>query len=180
MTDVILELLRAIAAGFILYFMFMGLRSDAIRNAKGSNMLLCGFALLFFGTLIDITDNFTQLNRFIFIGDTPAQAFMEKVVGYLFGFMLIAIGVKQWLPQVVQQQIKITDNLENSEKEVKILQGFLPICANCKNIRDDKGYWSEIESYIDRNSEAKFSHAICPDCINELYPELASEILPND
>ena len=49
---------------------------------------------------------------------------------------------------------------------------ILPICANCKKIRDDKGYWSQIESYIEDHSEAEFSHGICPDCAKELYPDL--------
>lgn len=64
---------------------------------------------------------------------------------------------------------------EEKEKalgEVKILSGFLPICASCKNIRDDKGYWKQIESYISHHSEAQFSHSICPDCAKKLYPEL--------
>ncbi|MDR4504653.1 MAG: PAS domain-containing protein [Candidatus Scalindua sp.] len=58
------------------------------------------------------------------------------------------------------------------KKEVKMLKGFLPICASCKNIRDDKGYWNQIESYIRDHSEAEFSHGICPDCAKKLYSEL--------
>ena len=61
--------------------------------------------------------------------------------------------------------------------KVKVLSGFLPICASCKNIRDDKGYWNEIETYIKNNSEAEFSHGICPECVKKLYPELAQDIL---
>lgn len=57
------------------------------------------------------------------------------------------------------------------QDEVKVLRGFLPICASCKKIRDDKGYWNQIESYIQDHSEAKFSHGICPECANKLYPE---------
>jgi len=56
--------------------------------------------------------------------------------------------------------------------EVKKLSGMLPICASCKKIRDDKGYWSQIEAYISDHSEAQFSHGICPDCAKKLYPEL--------
>ena len=54
---------------------------------------------------------------------------------------------------------------------MKQLSGFLPICASCKRIRDDTGYWNQIESYISAHSEAQFSHGICPDCIKKLYPE---------
>ena len=57
-------------------------------------------------------------------------------------------------------------------KEIKILSGLLPICASCKKIRDDNGYWNQIESYINQHSEAEFSHSICPDCAKRLYPNL--------
>ncbi len=57
-------------------------------------------------------------------------------------------------------------------KEIKILSGLLPICASCKKIRDDNGYWNQIESYINQHSEAEFSHSICPDCTKNLYPNL--------
>ena len=62
------------------------------------------------------------------------------------------------------------------EKEIKILEGFIPICANCKKIRQDID-WKTLEEYISTNSLAKFSHSICPDCIRALYPELADELL---
>jgi nitrogen fixation/metabolism regulation signal transduction histidine kinase len=58
------------------------------------------------------------------------------------------------------------------KQKVKTLSGFLPICASCKNIRDDNGYWNQIEEYIRDHSEAEFSHGICPDCAKKLYPEL--------
>lgn len=54
---------------------------------------------------------------------------------------------------------------------VKLLSGFLPICASCKKIRDDQGYWSQIEVYIRDHSEAEFSHGICPECTKTLFPE---------
>ena len=57
-------------------------------------------------------------------------------------------------------------------KEIKVLSGLLPICASCKKIRDDTGYWNQIESYINQHSEAEFSHSICPDCAKNLYPDL--------
>ena len=60
----------------------------------------------------------------------------------------------------------------NLIKENKTLKGFLPICATCKKIRDDQGYWNQIESYIKDHSEAEFSHGICPDCAKKLYPDM--------
>ena len=55
--------------------------------------------------------------------------------------------------------------------EIKQLTGLLPICASCKKIRDDQGYWNQIETYIHEHSEAQFSHSICPDCFKKLYPD---------
>jgi hypothetical protein len=54
---------------------------------------------------------------------------------------------------------------------VRILSGLLPICASCKRIRDDQGYWSQIEHYLGQHTEAEFSHGICPECASRLYPD---------
>lgn len=62
-------------------------------------------------------------------------------------------------------------DLSESLAQVKKLHGMLPICMHCKKIRDDEGYWSQIESYITERSEAIFSHGICPNCVTELYPD---------
>ena len=64
------------------------------------------------------------------------------------------------------------DKLLKALKEIKTLSGFLPICASCKKIRDDKGYWNQIEAYIQQHSNAEFSHGICPDCAKKMYPYL--------
>lgn len=64
------------------------------------------------------------------------------------------------------------DHLRAATSEVKMLSGLLPICSMCKNIRDDKGYWSRIEAYIATHSDAQLSHSICPDCARIHYPDL--------
>lgn len=171
MTDIILESLRTIVVGLILSALIYGERSSEIHKVQGWQTLLFGFALIFFGTLIDITDNFTALNRFLIVGDTPAQAFLEKVVGYLLGFILIAFGIWRWLPKVIEHQKMIAEKFEKAKNEVNVLQGLLPICPSCKQIRDDKGYWKQIEEYITEHSDAQFSHSICPACIKKLYPK---------
>ena len=68
-----------------------------------------------------------------------------------------------------------TMELQDALGKVKLLSGYLPICASCKKIRDDKGYWQAVESYIDSHSEAKFSHGICPECVQKLYPEFSDD-----
>jgi PAS domain S-box-containing protein len=67
---------------------------------------------------------------------------------------------------------KETVKLKQALREVKRLSGMLPICSSCKRIRDDKGYWNQIEAYISEHSDAQFSHGLCPNCFNRLYPDL--------
>jgi PAS domain S-box-containing protein len=65
--------------------------------------------------------------------------------------------------------------LQKALDDVRTLRGIVPICANCKKIRDDKGYWNQVEKYVSEHSEAEFSHGICPECLKKLYPEFAQE-----
>jgi len=58
---------------------------------------------------------------------------------------------------------------KKAREEIKILKGLIPICAKCKKIRDDKGYWNQVDTYIEKHSEATFSHGICPECTEDLY-----------
>lgn len=69
----------------------------------------------------------------------------------------------------------LNEKLEKALSEIKTLRGILPICAGCKKIRDDTGYWNIVEDYIRDHSEAEFSHAICPECMKKLYPDIATE-----
>lgn len=65
--------------------------------------------------------------------------------------------------------------LQKALDEVKTLRGFIPICASCKKIRDDKGFWQQIEVYITAHSDAVFSHGLCPECAKKLYPEFVQD-----
>jgi hypothetical protein len=65
--------------------------------------------------------------------------------------------------------------LDRALANEKVLSGLLPICASCKRIRDDQGYWRQIESYLKAHTEAEFSHGLCPGCADRLYPELKLE-----
>ena len=127
----------------------------------------------------------------------PAPISMRDLLGYLLAilipvlFLLLIGGV--WylkrevaskthsLRQEIQDRKKTQEEkeglifeLQKALNAVKTLGGLLPICASCKKIRDDKGYWNQIETYIREHSQAEFSHGICPDCIEKLYPEYTS------
>lgn len=69
-----------------------------------------------------------------------------------------------------REKEKLIDELTAALAKVKTLSGMLPICASCKKIRDDEGYWHQIESYISEHSETEFSHGLCPDCMTRIYP----------
>ena len=65
------------------------------------------------------------------------------------------------------------EDLRQALEQIKTLRGIVPICASCKKIRDDQGYWNQVEVYVSDHTEAEFSHGICPECAKKLYPEFA-------
>jgi PleD family two-component response regulator len=77
-----------------------------------------------------------------------------------------------YLRALVKEKEKLIGELKEALAKVKTLSGLLPICSSCKKIRDDKGYWNQIETYIRERSEADFTHGICPKCAKMLYPGL--------
>ena len=72
--------------------------------------------------------------------------------------------------QAEEERNQLIKRLQDSLAKIKTLSGMLPICASCKKIRDDTGYWNQIEAYLLKHSEAEFSHGICPECAKKLYP----------
>ena len=72
--------------------------------------------------------------------------------------------------KIEAERNQLIKNLQESLAKINTLRGMLPICASCKKIRDDRGYWNQIETYLSKHSEAEFSHGICPECVQKLYP----------
>ncbi len=70
--------------------------------------------------------------------------------------------------------------LQEALDKVKVLSGLIPICASCKQIRDDKGYWQSVEKYISEHTGANFTHGICPECVKKLYPEYSDDLYGPD
>ena len=93
----------------------------------------------------------------------------------LIGLGSIGVAVNYFQKQIKRrikiknEREKIIKELQDALDEVKMLSGLLPICAHCKKIRDDKGYWNNLEGYIQTHSDAKFSHGMCPECSDEFY-----------
>jgi PAS domain S-box-containing protein len=72
---------------------------------------------------------------------------------------------------IEDERNQLIKSLQDSLAKIKTLSGMLPICASCKKIRDDKGYWNQIETYLSKHSKAEFTHGICPECAKKLYPD---------
>jgi DNA-binding response OmpR family regulator len=72
-------------------------------------------------------------------------------------------------------RVKTHLDLKKARDEIRRLKGIIPICCNCKKIRDDKGFWEQVEIYIESHSDAEFSHGICPECTKELYGDLLND-----
>ncbi|MEI6126889.1 MAG: CHASE3 domain-containing protein [Pseudomonadota bacterium] len=92
----------------------------------------------------------------------------------LFEALIILRDIRE-REQTAHERERLIDELRDSITSVKVLSGLLPICASCKKIRDDKGYWNQIEVYMRDHSIAHFTHGICPECAIKLYPELYKE-----
>jgi len=100
MTDIALETTRALVLVGIVVFLWKAGRDRFELSRVGWNFIVAGFGLLLFGSLLDITDNFDSLNKYAVIGDTELEAFLEKFVGFLGGFIFLAIGLFKWIPKV--------------------------------------------------------------------------------
>ncbi len=97
---------------------------------------------------------------------------------WFFGLVAIALGATAigWyqirMMQLLKRKKELEARIQEAMANIKVLGGLIPICSNCKKIRNDKGYWDLLEGYIQQHSEAKFSHGICPDCAKLLYPDV--------
>ncbi len=94
---------------------------------------------------------------------------MEYFARKNYFLMIMLDREKEKLSDTNRQLESHIEELQKAHQEIKILSGLIPICAKCKKIRDDQGYWNQIESYISKHSSVVFSHALCPECAHELY-----------
>ncbi|MCP4750651.1 MAG: hypothetical protein GY866_07155 [Proteobacteria bacterium] len=94
---------------------------------------------------------------------TPLYDSRSRLTGRLFVLRNITE-----LKRAEEEKTQLISQLQEALEKIKTLKGLVPICANCKKIRDDKGYWNVLENYIESHSEASFSHGICPDCAKKL------------
>jgi PAS domain S-box-containing protein len=131
------------------------------------------------GSIIDLTDGETEEftvqrkdgKAFVVVVSSSNVTNSEgNIVGRMASFVNITSR-----KQLEQEKESLIEKLQNSLREIKALRGFIPICASCKNVRDDRGFWHKVEEYIRDNTEAQLSHSICPECVQKLYPEIDIE-----
>jgi hypothetical protein len=143
----------------VFYLMPIGLLSWLVNRNAGIIMLVISTVTLMFANLLagKVIDNY-----FIYYWNISVH------IGF---FLIVAYLISE--EKIISDNNKILiDKLQNSLDEIKTLSGLLPICSACKKIRDDDGYWKQIEHYISEYTEARFTHSICPDCKERLYPGL--------
>ena len=104
--------------------------------------------------------------------------FFSEAAGRLYDAQGNIVGAIETLRDITtakrteQDRERLITELQDALTKVRTLSGLLPICASCKKIRNDEGYWDQIESFISKHSHAEFSHSICPECARKLYPDL--------
>ena len=108
------------------------------------------------------------------------------IVLIVFAFGLGIFSFRRWreqlrehaeLKRLMAEKEKMIAELQDASKKIRILKGYLPICAHCKKIRDDEGHWQQLEKYFSEHSEAQFSHGVCPICLRKYYH---SELVENN
>lgn len=109
------------------------------------------------------------------------EGFRTGAVDYLTkpfrgGELLARVATHLSLQQALQRERELRRSLEETLAQVKTLSGLLPICAKCKKIRDDNGYWNQIENYLAQHASVDFTHGICPECSKEMYPEMEAGV----
>ncbi len=92
----------------------------------------------------------------------------------------VAVEIGLYKAGLEAEREQLIVELKEALAKVKTLSGLLPICAWCKNIRNDEGYWQAVEQYVGEHTTAEFTHGICPDCIKKYYPELEQEVFEEE
>ena len=125
------------------------------------SMALSILAELSFTLYADVDDFFNMTGHFL------------KILSFLLIYKgIIEIGLKKPYSLLYRELKQREEALQKALNEVRTLRKILPICANCKKIRDDKGYWNQVEAYISDHVEVEFSHGLCPECARKLYPTI--------
>ena len=153
--------------------------SPNVQNMLRNMLHRYGVAgLTFLSTVISVMLSLAISSVFISLFDMPKAghilalaAICSSVVAPPVAYVWIQVMAKLDLSEEELRSVNM--ELQSTLTGVKELRGLIPICSACKKIRDDKGYWNQLECYIEDHSRAEFTHGICPGCLKERYPDLA-------
>jgi hypothetical protein len=147
---------------------FVGIRAS-VPIGELLTILLFGLIAFIWSAHYDILEAF-----FIYSRGHEKWNLDELLITFAGLFIAIFLfSINRWRETIISEQ-KLqhrNEELESALAEIRHLRGILPICSSCKKIRDDKGYWHQVEAYLLDHSEIEFSHGICPDCFKRLYPD---------
>lgn len=155
-------------SGYHFYFLIIPVLAFLVFEYNEMNIKIMfsiiSAALFFTIEMIEVYDPYihlsVEMNRVLYLTSILIAFCGGLVVVFIFTFNI---------HKYENEQYRLIKNLQQALSEVKVLRGFIPICSSCKKIRDDQGYWNQIESYIQERSEAEFSHGICPECTEKMY-----------
>jgi len=138
-----------------------------------------GVIVYFASSMFDLLEWFADYSR------THEEWELDEfatVVAYL-SIALLIFSIRRWREARTARVTaeRRSEELKEALAEVRHLKGILPICSACKRIRDDEGYWHQVEEYLQEHADTEFTHGICPECVDRLYPELGdSRRKPNN
>jgi hypothetical protein len=141
---------------FVFYFVPIAIAASKVGSASSYLIsILC--SMVWF--LSDIHSSHPYSSVFFLVWNTAIR---------LLSFLIVAYTTSK-IRFLLTEERKISRDLRDAHSQIKTLGGLIPICASCKKIRDDKGYWNELEAYILEHSEAELTHGFCPECMKKLY-----------
>ena len=145
------------------------LNKEALLKRKSQNRLIGALPLVWLGIPLIADDK--VIGVLVVQSYTNPNLLGEKDIEILTSVSeQIAVAINR--KRTEDERDALISELQKTLAEVKTLKGIIPICASCKKIRDDKGYWNQVEAYIRDHSDAEFSHGICQECVEKLYPGL--------
>jgi len=147
--DVIVETLRALVTTFLVLYLWHIGRREQLQKQKGWRLIMTGFMLILLATLLDITDNFSDLDHYVVIGKTHTESVLEKLVGYLGGFIVLFFGFTQWFPIIVELRRKESE-LRNlaAELESKVASRTTDLLNKNQELEDEKKQLAEAKKTI--------------------------------
>lgn len=156
----------------------------AFLSGRSAFIIYRQVPLILFGTNRFLLASFIFMGGWFFVRTILTLIFENQILDFmsasvLQGFSIMVVFVSNIMivtGLIIINAQRLEYDLIKAKNEVKSLTGLLPICSNCKKIRDDTGYWQDVAVYVRDHSEAEFSHGICPECMERLYPEYSNRI----